>query len=96
VDATDDTSNSPDGAKDETHQTFTHHNEAVFEHRETYGPPGFKGLFSNSYIVARAAFSTLGGLLFGYDQSVVSVTLVMPQSLDRIPCISEMASGAGF
>lgn len=41
---------------------FTHHAEAVFGHRETYGPPGFRGLFSNYYVVLCAAFSTLGGL----------------------------------
>lgn len=38
----------------------------------------------------------MGGALFGYDQGVVSVTLVMPQFLERFPEVAEGASGAGF
>jgi MFS family permease len=43
-----------------------------------------------------ALFATLGGLLFGYDQGVISVTLVMDQFLGRFPRVSAEASGAGF
>ncbi|KAJ4384705.1 hypothetical protein N0V86_000306 [Didymella sp. IMI 355093] len=43
-----------------------------------------------------ATFATIGGLLFGYDQGVVSVTLVMDQFLETFPRVSETASGAGF
>lgn len=43
-----------------------------------------------------AAFATIGGLLFGYDQGVISVTLVMDQFLGRFPRVSSEASGAGF
>ncbi|KAJ4290902.1 hypothetical protein N0V90_010098 [Kalmusia sp. IMI 367209] len=64
--------------------------------REPYGPTGFKGLFSNYYVAMCAAFATIGGLLFGYDQGVISVTLVMDQFLNRFPRVSETASGAGF
>lgn len=46
---------------------FTRHTEAVWAAGETYVPRGFKGLFANSYVTACAAFSTLGGLLFGYE-----------------------------
>lgn len=28
---------------------------------------GFKGLFSSSYVALCAAFSAMGGLLFGYE-----------------------------
>jgi hypothetical protein len=32
-----------------------------------YGPPGFKGIFSSSYVALCAAFAAIGGLLFGYE-----------------------------
>ena len=32
-------------------ERFTHHAEAVFDRRETYGPPGVWGLLINSYVV---------------------------------------------
>ena len=57
---------------------------------------GFRGLFSNPYVAMCAAFATIGGLLFGYDQGVISVTLVMDQFLGRFPRVSSEASGAGF
>ncbi|KAI9722624.1 MAG: hypothetical protein M1812_001555 [Candelaria pacifica] len=76
--------------------TVAHHDRAVWDERETYGPPGFRGLFTSHYVALCAAFSAIGGLLFGYDQGVVSVILVMPQFLDRFPQVSETASGAGF
>ena len=45
---------------------FPHHAEAVFNHRETYVPAGLRGLFGSPYVAVCAAFSTLGGLIFGY------------------------------
>jgi hypothetical protein len=57
---------------------------------------GFAGLFSSPYVATCALFATLGGLLFGYDQGVISVTLVMEQFLGRFPRVSAEASGAGF
>lgn len=76
----------------ENSNIFIHHAEAVWEHRDTYGPPGFRGLFSNHYVAFCAAFAAIGGMVFGYDQGVVSVVLVMPQFLDRF---SRVAGGAG-
>ena len=79
-----------------TGDIFIHHSEAVWEHRDTYGPPGFKGIFANSYAALCAAFAAIGGLIFGYDQGVVSVVLVMPQFLSKFSRVSDTASGAGF
>ncbi|KAI8648319.1 MFS domain-containing protein [Fusarium sp. Ph1] len=63
---------------------------------EPYGPSGFRGLFSSPYVAMCAAFSAIGGLLFGYDQGVISVTLVMARFLDRFPEVGNDAPGAGF
>ncbi|KAJ3534080.1 hypothetical protein NM208_g7696 [Fusarium decemcellulare] len=63
---------------------------------EPYGPAGFRGLFSSPYVALCAAFAAIGGLLFGYDQGVISVTLVMDHFLDRFPEVSDDAPGAGF
>ncbi|GIJ99054.1 hypothetical protein Aspvir_001178 [Aspergillus viridinutans] len=75
---------------------FSHHAEDVMTDREPYGPPGLRGLISNPFVFLCAACSTLGGLVFGYDQGVVSVILVMDQFLERFPEVSPNASGAGF
>ncbi|KAK9458895.1 putative MFS monosaccharide transporter [Lipomyces oligophaga] len=63
---------------------------------EPYGAPGLSYIFSNWYVVMCAASSTLGGFLFGYDQGVVSITLVMDQFLVDIPEIADGHAGAGF
>ena len=75
---------------------FIHHSEEIWSHRETYGPPGFKGAFSNTYAALCAAFAAIGGMIFGYDQGVVSIVLVMPQFLSRFPQVSDKSSSAGF
>lgn len=42
-----------------------------------YGPTGFKGLVREPVIVGLSVFASLGGVLFGYDQGVLSGVLVM-------------------
>lgn len=42
-----------------------------------YGPPGYKGLIKEPRIFFLACFASIGGLLFGYDQGVISGVLVM-------------------
>ncbi len=75
---------------------FVRHADAAGDNRQPYGPSGFRGLFNNSYATLCAAFAAIGGMVFGYDQGVVSIVLVMPNFLDRFSMVSETASGAGF
>ncbi|KAI1213732.1 general substrate transporter [Annulohypoxylon truncatum] len=68
----------------------------VWEERETYGKAGFLGIFTNKYVTLCAAFATIGGALFGYDQGVISLTLVMDQFIEKFPEVSADAAGGGF
>ncbi|KAJ8132743.1 hypothetical protein O1611_g886 [Lasiodiplodia mahajangana] len=62
--------------------------------RGPYGKEGFAGIFGNRYVTLCAAFAALGGGLFGYDQGVISVTLVMPQFIEAYPEIAAPGRGA--
>ncbi|PHH82141.1 hypothetical protein CDD82_6831 [Ophiocordyceps australis] len=63
---------------------------------EPYGPRGFRGIAASRYVAVCASFSAIGGLLFGYDQGVISVILVMDRFLHRFSEVSDDAPGAGF
>ncbi|TFK45702.1 hexose transporter [Heliocybe sulcata] len=63
---------------------------------DTYGPSGLRGILQagNLYVVLCVAMASMGGLLFGYDQGVISVTLVMDQFLERFPRVDETKSSS--
>ncbi|KAH8883331.1 general substrate transporter [Thozetella sp. PMI_491] len=76
--------------------TMSEHPRSEAEPLDPYGPKGFKGVFASRYVAMCAAFSAIGGMLFGYDQGVISVTLTMEHFLNRFPEVSDTAPGAGF
>ncbi|CCX34367.1 Similar to Sugar transport protein 9; acc. no. Q9SX48 [Pyronema omphalodes CBS 100304] len=64
---------------------------------QSYGRTGFAGLFDSGFVVRCAIFAAMGGFLFGYDQGVISVTLVMDHFNDKFPKVDEnQDSAAGF
>ncbi|OTA38589.1 hypothetical protein BTJ68_01358 [Hortaea werneckii EXF-2000] len=89
-----------DGDETAMHETMetpgVHNSGAVWQTRETYCEPGFKGIFASYYVALCAVFAALGGLLFGYDQGVVSVILTEDQFLNRFTRIAEGSGSAGF
>ncbi|KAE8147789.1 general substrate transporter [Aspergillus avenaceus] len=61
-------------------------------------PPrgGFALIYENPYLLGVASFSTLGGLLFGYDQGVVSGVITMESFGARFPRIYTDSSFKGW
>ncbi|KNZ57721.1 hypothetical protein VP01_2089g1 [Puccinia sorghi] len=58
--------------------------------------PGlFNEILRNKFVLGCALFASLGGILFGYDQGVISVTLVMHHFNSRFPQIDPAFSGDG-
>lgn len=76
--------------------TLSAEDDNVIELKSRYVKPGFFGLFQSPYAVLCAFVVRLGGFLFGYDQGVVSIILVITQFLGRFPRVAPSAGGAGF
>ncbi|SPN99939.1 related to transporter (major facilitator superfamily) [Cephalotrichum gorgonifer] len=53
-----------------------------------YGPSGIKGLAREPYIFFLACFASIGGVLFGYDQGVISGVLVMNNFGKQFPTLA--------
>ncbi|GES65354.1 MFS monosaccharide transporter [Aspergillus terreus] len=57
---------------------------------------GFALIYQNPYLLGVASFSTLGGLLFGYDQGVVSGVITMESFAARFPRVYTDSSFKGW
>ncbi|KAI3538409.1 sugar transporter [Colletotrichum filicis] len=62
----------------------------------SYGAAGYKGLVHEPYIFFLACFASIGGVLFGYDQGVISGVLVMNNFAKQFPTLSEDATLQGW
>lgn len=56
-----------------------------YSYSYTYGATGLPGLLANTYALRCAAFASIGGLTFGYDQGVIANVLVMEDFVTRWP-----------
>ncbi|KAF4628363.1 hypothetical protein G7Y89_g9789 [Cudoniella acicularis] len=62
----------------------------------SYGPAGYKGLVREPYILSLACFASIGGVLFGYDQGVISGVLVMNNFGKQFPLLANDATLQGW
>lgn len=68
-----------------------------WRHASLINSLGIRVIFKNYMVALCASCACAGGLLFGFDQGLLSVTLVMPQFLAQFPEIdTSVTSGAGL
>ncbi|KAF5878399.1 putative proliferating cell nuclear antigen protein [Botrytis fragariae] len=79
-----------DSAYSNTSNGQEEHMEASYR---PYVESGLRGIIASPYVAGAAVLSTVGGLLFGYDQGVVSVVLVMESFVLDFPRIGPHSSG---
>ncbi|KAL0250138.1 hypothetical protein I308_103446 [Cryptococcus tetragattii IND107] len=51
----------------------------------SYGGNGLKDLLASRMVLLAASAATIGGLLFGFDQGILSISLTMPQFQEQFP-----------
>lgn len=58
---------------------------------------GLKDLFASRMVLLAASAATIGGLLFGFDQGILSISLTMPQFQEQFPeTNAEVSSSASL
>ncbi|PYI00563.1 sugar transporter [Aspergillus sclerotiicarbonarius CBS 121057] len=62
----------------------------------SYGPAGYKGLVHNSFLLSLSAFASIGGVLYGYDQGVISGVLVMTSFGKEFPSLAHNSTLQGW
>ncbi|KAF8854257.1 sugar transporter [Acephala macrosclerotiorum] len=62
----------------------------------SYGPAGYKGLVKEPFIFFISCFASIGGVLFGYDQGVISGVLVMNNFGKHFPLLANDATLQGW
>ncbi|WVQ75206.1 hypothetical protein IAR50_004818 [Cryptococcus sp. DSM 104548] len=61
------------------------------------GGSGLKDIFANPLVLVAAFSACMGGLLFGFDQGILSIVLTMDQFLSVFPDVDgDVSSGASF
>ncbi|KNG85317.1 hypothetical protein ANOM_006278 [Aspergillus nomiae NRRL 13137] len=62
----------------------------------SYGQYGYKGLMEQPFLLFLSLFASLGGVLFGYDQGVISGILVMNNFAKEFPTLANNSTLQGW
>ncbi|KAB8260194.1 sugar transporter [Aspergillus pseudonomiae] len=62
----------------------------------SYGQSGYKGLMEQPFLLFLSLFASLGGVLFGYDQGVISGILVMNNFAKEFPTLANNSTLQGW
>ncbi|KAF9889719.1 hypothetical protein FE257_007025 [Aspergillus nanangensis] len=62
----------------------------------SHGDAGYKGLVQNPFLLFLSCFASIGGVLYGYDQGVISGVLVMNNFAKQFPTLAHDATLQGW